>query len=118
MVFRSFKAQTTIKQLRKFAKIVGLKEIDPGNKIILSKIGLGNELQKFLKIEVAEEIGWENVIILIKIGQRNGLIKFAKIGQGYEIIMSKIGQGNELWKLWLGKYKLKIAETNIYHYFI
>ena len=37
MVIRSFKAQTTIKQLRLFAKIVIADEIGRGNEIIYSK---------------------------------------------------------------------------------
>ena len=43
------------------------KEIG-GENVILSKIGGGNELRKFAKIVLAEEIGQGNEIIVSKIG--------------------------------------------------
>ena len=68
MVITSFKAQTAIKHVKLFAKIV-----------VTEVIGQGNELRKSVKNVVAKEIS-----------------------QGNELILSEIGEGNELRKLRFG----------------
>ena len=56
MVIRSFKAQTTIKQLRLLKKLFELSK-SAKEKNFLSIIGQGNELRNFAKMVVAEGIG-------------------------------------------------------------
>ena len=64
MVIRPFKAQKTINNLDYFAETVVVVEVCLGNKIVLSKIGQGNELRTFAKNVVAKDIGQGNEIHL------------------------------------------------------